>query len=146
VLGGIVRTFFFEFRNSLVFIVWKFFGNIQSFQTRKNFANSSEISLEIFSCFWVKKPCFGVKKPCFGVKKFGEKFRKVRKQRFLNIWNLQKIQNLFYSELSEKLQKNDVKIKFWKSQKTRSDSKTNSNAQFEVCNAGSYLTHCCLNS
>jgi len=36
----------------------------------------------------------------------------------------------------QKLQKNDIKIEFWKSQKTRSDSKTNSNVWFKVRNAG----------
>ncbi len=42
------------------------FSNLQKFCK-----NSSEISLEIISCFWVKKPYFKVKKSCFGVKKFG---------------------------------------------------------------------------
>jgi len=37
-------TFCFrEFRNSSVFEVWKFFGNILSFRTRKNFAKIIEI-------------------------------------------------------------------------------------------------------
>jgi len=35
-----------------------------------------------------------------------------------------------------KLQKNDVKIEFWKFRKTRSDSKTDTNVCFKVQNAG----------
>jgi len=38
-----------------------------------------------------------------------------------------------------KLQKNDVKIEFRKLQKTRSDSKTDSNVQFKVRNSGPYI-------
>ncbi len=38
----------------------------------------------------------------------------------------------------QKLQKNDVKIEIWKSQKTRSDSKTDLNVWFKVQNAGPY--------
>jgi len=92
--------------------------------------NSSEISSEIISCFWVKKP-----------------------------W---KIWNWFYSELSknykkmmlklnfwtfQKLRKNDVKIEFLKLQKFHSDSKTHSNVQFKVQNAGPYcyVMHVCAN-
>jgi len=37
--------------------------------------------------------------------KFGKSLEKVWKQRFLNIRNLQKIRNLFYSELSENYKK-----------------------------------------
>jgi len=39
-------------------------------------------------------------------------------------------------QIFQKLQKNDVKIKFWKSQKIRSDSKTDSNVWFKVHNEG----------
>ncbi len=38
----------------------------------------------------------------------------------------------------QKLQQNDVKIEFWKLQKTRSALKTNSNVQSKVWNAGPY--------
>jgi len=119
------RTFCFrEFRKCSVFEVRNFFRKNPNFLNLQKFReNSLEISSEIISCFWVKKPCFGVKK-----------FGKVWKQGFLNIRNLSKIQNLFYSELS-KITKNDVKIKFRKSRKTRSDSKTNLNVRFKVWNA-----------
>jgi len=43
--------------------------------------NGLEISLEIISCFWVKKPYLWVKKTYFWAKKFG----KVQKQGFPNI-------------------------------------------------------------
>jgi len=41
----------------------------------------------------------------------------------------------------QKLQKNDVKIEFWISQKTCSDSKTDSNVWFKVQNAGPYFSN-----
>jgi len=67
----------------------------------------------------------------------GSKLKKqCKKEGFPNILNLQKIWNLFYSELSD--HKNDVKIEVRKSQKTHSDSKTDSNVRFKVQNAGPY--------
>jgi len=38
----------------------------------------------------------------------------------------------------QKLQKNDFKIEFWKSRKTRSDSKTDWNVRFKVQNVGPF--------
>jgi hypothetical protein len=49
-------------------------------------------------------------KPCFGVKKFGKVWKKVWKQGFSSFWNLQKFQNLFYSELSEKYEKTTLNL------------------------------------
>ena len=69
------------------------FRNIRSFRTQN--WNSS---LEIMSCFWVKKPCFSV---FWG-----------QKQGFPNIPNLRKIQKLFYSKLSENYKKMTLKSNF----------------------------------
>jgi hypothetical protein len=64
--------------------------------------------LEIISCFWVKKPIFGSKDPVFEAKTglWGQK------QGFPNIPNLRKIQNIFYSKLSENYEKIMLKLNF----------------------------------
>ncbi len=49
---------------------------------------------------------------------------------FTEYWELVLFQNF------QKVQKNDDKIEFQKSRKTRSDSKTDSNVRFKVWNAG----------
>ncbi len=58
-----------------------------------------------------------------------------QKQGFLNIMNLQKIWNLFYSKLSKNYKKNDVKIESRKLRKTCSDSNPDSNIRIQVQNA-----------
>ncbi len=132
-----VRQKFLNFSFSWVlemFGFWssEFFPKNPNFSNSQKFLeNSSDISSDIISCFWVKKnPVFGwnslekVRKPLFWIQKQG----------FPNIQNLRKIQNF------QKLLKNDVKIEFRKSRKTRSDSKTDSNVWFKVRNAGPYKT------
>jgi len=73
------------------------------------------LSLEIIFRFWVKKLCFWVKKPCFESKS-SENVQKPlfwgQKQGFSNIWYLRKIQNLFYSKLSENYEKMTLKSNF----------------------------------
>jgi len=90
-----------------------------------------EISLEIISCFWVKNPVFeglGVK-----VQKTGSKTGVSEHSEFME--NSEFV--LFRTfQTFRKLQKNDVKIEFWKLRKTRSDSKTDLNVRFKVRNAG----------
>jgi len=95
----------------------EFFWKNPSFLNSQKFCkNSSEIRLEIISCFLgQKKTFFEFEKPCFGVKKSSEsseKFRKVQKQGFPNNWNLLKIQSLFYSKLSKNYEKMIFKSNF----------------------------------
>jgi len=93
---GIFRTFcFWEFRNSSVFKVRKFFGNIRSFQTRKNFVFGNKFGNNFL--FFALKTLF--------LRVLGSK---LKKQGFPNILNLRKILNLFYSKLSKNNKKNDV--------------------------------------
>ncbi len=76
------------------------FGNFLEisglFKTRKNSSEiSSEIILEIISCFWVKKSCFGVKNRSFGVKNRG--FQTIRiygKLGICSIPNFTKLQKM----------------------------------------------------
>ncbi len=114
----------FGFRSSDFFLKKPNFSNSRKFRE-----NSSEISWEIISCFLSQKPLF-----------LGQKDRKPlfwgQKQGFLNIRNLRKIHNLFYSELSLNYEKMTLKSNFGNCKKTRSDSKTNSNIRFKVWNAG----------
>jgi len=130
----------FGFRSSEFF--WKNtnFLNLQKF---------CENSLKIISCFLVKNPCFLVKtpcflvkNPCFGVKKFGKSWEtpvlgsKTGVSEYLEF--MENSEFVLFRTF-RKLQKNDVKIEFWKLRKTCSDSKTNSNVWFKVRNAGPYF-------
>jgi hypothetical protein len=110
-------------------IVWfSKFGNFLEisglFELAKISEKISEISLEIISCFWVKKPCFGVKK--FG--KSSETGDSEHSEFTVN-WEFVLFRTF------QKLRKNDIKIEFRKSQKTRSDSKTDSYVWFKVHDA-----------
>ncbi len=81
---------------------------------------------------------------CFWVKNFGKSLEKVQKSLETGVFNHSEfMENLEFSlfRTFRKLQKNDVKIEFRKSQKTRSDSKTDSNVWFKVQNAGPYSKH-----
>ncbi len=51
------------------------------------------------------------------------------------VWKFLESSEIVLFQTFQKLQKNDVKIEFWKSQKTCSDSKTDSNVQFKAWNA-----------
>jgi len=53
---------------------------------------------------------------------------------------LTKISEFVLFQTFQKLQKNGVKLRLQKLQKTRSSSKTDSNVWFKVRNAGPYLT------
>ncbi len=89
--------------------------------------------------FNAKKPVFESKNPVFGSKSSGkvrkslEKFGKVQKQGFPNIWKFRK---LFYSKISKKYKKMTLNSNFGNREKTRSDSKTDSKVQLNVRNAG----------
>ncbi len=82
--------------------------------------------MERISCFWVKIPCFGVKKPVF--EGFGVRVQKTgSKTGVSEHCKLSENSEFVLFRTFRKLQKNDIKIKFQKSQKTSSDSKTNTN-------------------
>ncbi len=88
-----------------------------------------------------KKPVYKSKNPVFGSKsleKVWKKFGKVREQGFSEHSEFSKISEivLFYS--FRKLRKNDIKLELRKSQKTCSDSKTDSKVWLKVRNAGPY--------
>ncbi len=99
------------FRKKLVFSnSWKFCEK------------SLEKSLEIISCFWVKKFRKAQKK--FGNRGFW-KFQTCKNFRICSITNFPKI-----------TKKNDSQLELQKSQKTCSDLKTDANVWFKVRNAG----------
>ncbi len=153
-LDGIFWTFrFCEFRKSSAVEVRKFFGKKRNFQTRKFFAKSLEKSLEIyvrkkvwklfenvrkFQFFWKKyiKFDFLSQKTLFMGQKVWNKFGKVLKSLETGFSKCLEISEIVLFQTFQKLQKNDVKLKLWKSRKTRSDSKTDSKVRLKVRNAG----------
>jgi len=73
-------------------------------------------------------------------KKFGKRSEKVRKCLKTGFSECSEILEIVLFQTFRKLRNNDVKLELRKSQKTCSDSKTDSKVRLKVWNAGPWLT------